>query len=78
MAQAPARLGGLGRGLGAGMTALWPGLHNDVRESRKAQAFTECVTAIGWVGGVFGLRVQDYRRVTSESGVNGSPEIACA
>ena len=67
-AQLPKQLGGLGLGAGSAVASCWPFQSAGRRAMHQARAMAATFTALGWMGGVFGRRVQDYRKVTSESG----------
>jgi len=59
--ETPRRLGDLVEGIALGAASLGnPG--------RRARAFSTTFATLGWLGGVAGWRISDYRRVTSEGG----------
>jgi glycosyltransferase involved in cell wall biosynthesis len=66
LAQAPGQLRGLCAGIAAGVASCLPNQSEAARARRQAKAIATTAMAAGWVGGVFGIRLQDYRRVTSE------------
>ena len=65
--QLPTQAKGLAQGVLAAARVFTPGQPPERRAEHQAAAVAHTFTAIGWVGGIFGLRLQDYRRVTSES-----------
>ncbi|MEZ5282671.1 MAG: glycosyltransferase [Acidimicrobiales bacterium] len=66
-AQLPSQARSFVRGVAVAFASLLPKQSPQQRAERQAEAIATAVAPIGWVGGVFGFRLQDYRRVTSES-----------